>query len=84
MACVSEPPRAMSRPATPTLVQYGSTTSDSPSASITSIMSTAPPPKPPCSSAKGIPSRPISAKAAHVFSLYPMVDATTRVRASNE
>ena len=53
-------------------------------ASMTSITSTAVPPKPPCSSANGTPSSPISAKAAHTVSLQPVEEATILARASIE
>src|ERR1700675_3067838 len=53
-------------------------------ASITSMTSTAVPPKPPCSSAKGTPSSPISAKAAHTVSLQPVGEVTILARASIE
>ncbi len=51
---------------------------------MTSITSTAVPPKPPCSSGKGRPSRPISARAAQTFSLQPAGEATILVRVSKE
>ncbi len=51
---------------------------------MTSITSTAVPPKPPCSSAKGTPSSPISAKAAHTFSLQPVGESTILARVSIE
>src|SRR5260370_22658282 len=80
----SDPARATSRPPRPTLTQYGSTTSPSPSASITSITSTAVPPNPPCSSANGTPSNPISANAAHTVSLHPLAESTIFARLSIE
>src|SRR5882762_5345552 len=53
-------------------------------ASITSMTSTAVPPKPPCSSGKGTPRSPISANAAHTVSLQPVGEATIFARASIE
>src|SRR5260370_7538392 len=53
-------------------------------ASITSMTSTAVPPKPPCSSGKGTPRSPISANAAHTLSLQPVGEATILARASIE
>ena len=51
-------------------------------ASMTIIMSTVLPPKPPWASANGTPSRPISAMAAHTSSLYPPGEAMILARAS--
>src|SRR6267378_3142006 len=53
-------------------------------ASITSMTSTAVPPKPPYSSGKGTPRSPISANAAHTVSLQPVGEATILARASIE
>src|SRR5260370_26959104 len=51
---------------------------------MTSITSTALPPKPPCSSANGTTSSPISANAAHTVSLHPLVESTIFARLSIE
>ena len=51
---------------------------------MTSITSTALPPKPPCSSGKGRPRRPISASELQTFSLQPAGEATILARASKE
>ena len=48
-------------PPSTTVARYGSSISARPNASITSMISTAPPPNPPYSSANGRPSRPSSA-----------------------
>src|SRR6185436_9517740 len=50
---------------------------------MTSITSTALPPNPPCSSANGTPSNPISANAPHTFSLHPLSESTILARASS-
>ena len=57
--------------------------SPSPIASMTTITSTAEPPKPSCSAANGRPMRPISASLPHASSLHPLGDATILLRASN-
>ena len=64
------------------MARYGSTTSASPSASITTIMSTVLPPKPPCSASNGTPRMPISAMAAHTSSLKPADEEMILARAS--
>ena len=51
-------------------------------ASMTSITSTVLPPKPPCASANGRPSRPISAMAAHTSVLKPPGEAMILARVS--
>jgi hypothetical protein len=82
--CAGVAPRAMKAAPNPTVDRYGSTTNASPIASIVLIMSTAPPPKPPCSDGTGNPSSPMSANAFQAAALQPSGEATMRRRASNE
>ena len=69
--CASLPPRRTAVPPSTTVARYGSRISARPNASITSMISTAPPPNPPYSSANGRPSRPSSAYCDHSAVLQP-------------
>jgi hypothetical protein len=69
-------------PARITLAKNGSRISAFPNASITIMVSVAPPPMPPSSSANGKASRPSSAYWFHIFSLKPVSPARYLPRAS--
>ena len=80
--CSALPTAATRPPASTTVSMNGSGASTRPISSATIATSTGPAPMPPSSSAKGRPSRPISASRDQVFSSKPGSAFTTARRAS--
>src|SRR5262245_50935991 len=82
--CAAVPARLTSPPPKTTVERYGSTTIPRPNSCITTIRSTPDPPNPPCASANGTPSNPISANLLQTLSPHPFGEATIPFRSSNE
>ncbi len=77
-------PRRNAPPPSTTLARYGSTTRPLPNASINSIVSIGPPPKPPSASANGNASQPRSANDFQWSFEKPGSASVTLTRASSE